>query len=218
MKCTDMKDSPEQILTKTIQVQATFDLINVLSPYVTFEKKPPHQRLYYTVDGVKMCYIIRSGVIKVRRDTDEFVMATLPTPNLAGITDMIPDTSGLYLELQDEAEVATITSAQAQQLIAETNSWELLAKHVTKVATNLFNNNIIMTAPTTYEVVKFHLVMLMSESVSVRESTSAAKYILERTRLSRSTVMKMLAQLKQGGYIQLDDGILIALNNLPARY
>ena len=39
MKCADMKDSPEQIFTKTIQVQATYDLIDVLSPYVTFEKK-----------------------------------------------------------------------------------------------------------------------------------------------------------------------------------
>ncbi|MCS3601728.1 MULTISPECIES: helix-turn-helix domain-containing protein [Buttiauxella] len=213
-----MKDSSDDIFTTTIQIQATFDLIDVLSPFVTFEKVPSQRRLYYTVDGVKMCYIIRSGLIKVCRNADEFVMATLPTPNIAGITDMIPDTSGVYLELQDEADIAILTTAHAQQLIAETNSWELLAKHITKVTTNLFNNNIIMTAPTTYEVVKFHLIMLIQEPASVREKTSAVKYILERTRLSRSTVMKMLAQLKQGGHIQLEDGILVTLNHLPARY
>jgi CRP-like cAMP-binding protein len=218
MKCADMRDSSKQIFTKTIQIQATFDLIDVLSPFVTFEKIPAHQRLYYVTEGVKMCYIIRSGLIKVCRDVDDFVMATLPTPNIAGITDMIPDTNGLYLELQDEAEIAILTTAKAQQLIAETNSWELLAKHIAKVTTNLFNNNIIMTAPTTYEVVKFHLIMLMQEPESVREKTSAVKYILERTRLSRSTVMKMLAQLRQGGYIQLDDGNLVALYHLPAKY
>jgi len=218
MTCADMKDSSDDIFTTTIQIQATFDLIDVLSPFVTFEKVPSQRRLYYTVDGVKMCYIIRSGLIKVCRNADEFVMATLPTPNIAGITDMIPDTSGVYLELQDEADIAILTTARAQQLIAETNSWELLAKHITKVTTNLFNNNIIMTAPTTYEVVKFHLIMLIQEPASVREKTSAVKYILERTRLSRSTVMKMLAQLKQGGYIQLEDGILVTLNHLPARY
>lgn len=218
MTCADMKDSSDDSFTMTIQIQATFDLINVLSPFVTFEKIPPQRRLYYTVDGAKMCYLIRSGLIKVRRDADEFVMATLPTPNIAGITDMVPDTSGVYLELQSEGEIATLTTARAQQLIAETNSWELLAKHITKVTTNLFNNNIIMTAPTTYEVVKFHLIMLTREPDSVRETTSAVKYILERTRLSRSTVMKMLAQLKQGGYIQLEDGILVTLNHLPARY
>jgi len=218
MKCADMKDSSDQSFTTTIQIQATFDLIDVLSPYVTFDKIPAFSRLYYAVDGVKMCYVIRSGIIKVRRDLDGLVMASLPTPNIAGISELLPNSSGLFLELQSEGEIATLTTTRAQQLIAETNSWELLAKHITKVTTNLFNNNIIMTAPTTYEVVKFHLIMLMREPVSVRETTSAVKYILERTRLSRSTVMKMLAQLKQGGYIQLDDGILVALNHLPARY
>ncbi|KFC81322.1 winged helix-turn-helix transcriptional regulator [Buttiauxella agrestis] len=213
-----MKDSSDDNFTTTIQIQATFDLIEVLSPFVTFEKFPPQRRLYYTEGGVKMCYIIRSGLIKVRRDADDFVMGTLRTPNIAGITNMIPDTSGLYLELQGEAEIAILTTARAQELIAETKSWELLARHIMKITTNLFNNNIIMTAPTTYEVVKFHLIMLMQEPESVREKTSAVKYILERTRLSRSTVMKMLAQLRQGGYIQLDDGILVALNHLPAKY
>lgn len=124
----------------------------------------------------------------------------------------------MFLELQIAGEITTRTTARAQQLIAETNFWERLAKYVAKVTTNLLNNNIIMTAPSTYEVVKFHLIMLIREPVSVRKTTSAVKYILERTRLSLSTVMKMLAQLKQGGYIQLDDGSLVALNHLPAKY
>ncbi|WP_434587311.1 helix-turn-helix domain-containing protein [Klebsiella sp. R390] len=41
---------------------------------------------------------------------------------------------------------------------------------------------------------------------------------MQRTRLSRSSVMKILAQLKQGGYIQLEDGVLTSLNHLPAKY
>ncbi len=213
-----MKDSSLKGITTVIQSQATFDLIDLLSPHVTFEKMPPKRRLYYFVDGERMCYIIRSGAIKIRRDVDEFVMASLPTPNLTGMTNMLPDDAGLFLDLLSEAEIAIMTTAKAHQIIAEANAWELMAGHIAKVSANLLKNNIIMTAPTTYEVVKFHLIMLMREPASVRESISAAKYILERTRLSRSTVMKMLAQLKQGGYIQLDDGILIALNDLPARY
>ncbi|MFZ3388077.1 helix-turn-helix domain-containing protein [Buttiauxella gaviniae] len=213
-----MKDSSLQGLTTVIQSQATFDLIDLFSPHVTFEKMPPQRRLYYFVDGERMCYIIRSGVIKVRRDVDEFVMASLPTPNLTGMTNMLPDDAGLFLEMQTEAEIAIITTAEAHQIIAEADAWELLAGHIAKVSANLLKNNIIMTAPTTYEVVRFQLVMLLREPESIRNSVSAAKYILERTRLSRSTVMKILAQLKQGGYIQLDDGLLTAVNHLPAKY
>jgi len=90
--------------------------------------------------------------------------------------------------------------------------------HIAKVTTNLFHNNIIMAAPSTYEVLRFQLLELMREPDSVRESISVSKYVLERTRLSRSTVMKMLAQLKQGGYIELEDGVLKALHHLPAKY
>lgn len=213
-----MKQSSEQSLPALIQSQATFDLIDMLSPHVTFEKIPAHRRFYYAIDEVNMCYIIRSGSIKVGRDVDDFIVSSMPVPNIAGITNLLPGNMGLYLETQSEAEIATITTLKAQQLIGDTNSWELLVQHIAKVSANLFKNNIIMSAPTTYEVLRFQLMTLIREPDSVRKSTSAAKYILERTRLSRSTVMKMLAQLKQGGYIELEDGILIALQHLPAKY
>ena len=58
----------------------------------------------------------------------------------------------------------------------------------------------------------------MQEPADLRQSNSAAKYILERTRLSRSTVMKMLSQLKQGGYIDIEDGVLKAVHRLPDKY
>ena len=213
-----MNDSSAKGLPKFIQSQATLDLIDLLSPHVSFEKIPAHRRLYYSVNNVNMCYIIRAGSIKVGRDIDSFVVASMPVPNIAGIGNFLSEDIGIYLETQSESEIATITAAQAQKLIGETQSWELLVNHIAKVTTNLLNNSMIITAPSTYEVLRFQLLALMREPEDVRLTTSAAKYILERTRLSRSTVMKMLAQLKQGGYIQLDDGILIALHHLPAKY
>lgn len=213
-----MKDSSAHGLPTLFQSQATFDLIDLLSPHVSFEKFPAHRRFYYSVNGINMCYIVRSGSIKVCRDIDGFVVASMPVPNIAGIANLLTENIDIYLETQSESEIATITTLQAQQLIGETQSWELLVNHIAKVTFNLLNTNIIMTAPSTYEVLRFQLMALMNEPDSVRESISAAKYVLERTRLSRSTVMKMLAQLKQGGYIQLDDGILIALHHLPAKY
>lgn len=38
------------------------------------------------------------------------------------------------------------------------------------------------------------------------------------TQLSRSTIMKVLAQLKQGGYVKIDNGILKEISHLPLRY
>ncbi|HEO9918192.1 TPA: helix-turn-helix domain-containing protein, partial [Enterobacter asburiae] len=43
-------------------------------------------------------------------------------------------------------------------------------------------------------------------------------YILEKTRLSRSRVMKILGDLRIGGYIEINRGILKKINKLPEKY
>ncbi|WBM72466.1 helix-turn-helix domain-containing protein [Buttiauxella sp. WJP83] len=214
-----MKPSePEQDEKLVIQSQATLDLVDMLSPLVTFEKVPALQRLYYSVDGVHMCYIIRSGSVMVRRDTDEIVITYLLVPNITGVSNLLPSSVGLFLETLSECEIAILTTDDARKLINDTNAWEALAGHIAKVSANLFKHNVIMTAPTAYQVVRFQLISLMQEEENIRETTSIIQYVLQRTRLSRSSVMKILAQLKQGGYIETKDGFLTKLNSLPARY
>ncbi|MFP2421499.1 helix-turn-helix domain-containing protein [Pseudescherichia vulneris] len=205
-------------MTTLAESQATRELIDVLTPYVVFEDVPPRTKLYLSIDGMNMCYILQSGLVKVGRETDDFVMSSLPTPNIFGITNRIPDASGLFLETLSVAKIATLKTERAHEIIAERNAWKLLVGHITKITTNLFKNNAIMTAPTSYDVLKFQLLALMREPDNLRQSTTAAKYILERTRLSRSTVMKMLSQLKVGGYIEIDDGMLKAVHRLPEKY
>ncbi|MGL4430257.1 MAG: helix-turn-helix domain-containing protein [Silvania sp.] len=211
-------NDPHEDLPQMHHSQATLDLIDKMSPHLHFETVPPRRRFYYVDRGIHMCIVIRSGVIRVRRDTDEIVISSVPVPNIMGIGNLMPKSSGLFIETLSECEVATLTAADAQQLVGELNAWNLLAGHITKVANNLFVHSIIMTAPTAYEVIRFQLYELMREKPEIRETTSAAKYILQRTRLSRSTVMKILAQLKQGDFIELDDGMLKVINKLPKKY
>lgn len=47
---------------------------------------------------------------------------------------------------------------------------------------------------------------------------TAEKYIREKTHLSRSGVMRILADLKTGGFIEMEEGRLIKINKLPAKY
>ncbi|MCS2158151.1 helix-turn-helix domain-containing protein [Scandinavium sp. H11S7] len=213
-----MKESFLQGMTTTVQSQATRDLIDVLTPYVTFEDVPANTQLHFSVEGVNLCYILLSGLVKVGRSTDDFVISSITTPNILGISNSVPHESGLYIETVSEARIATLPTARANEIIAQNNAWELLAGHMTVIASNLYKKSVLMTAATTYDVMKFQLIALMQEPADLRESHSAAKYILERTRLSRSTVMKMLSQLKLGGYIEIEDGVLKTVHRLPDKY
>ncbi|PLO66279.1 cyclic nucleotide-binding protein, partial [Klebsiella michiganensis] len=54
-----------------------------------------------------------------------------------------------------------------------------------------------------------------NEPEAIKNKITAANYILSRTFLSRSGVMRTLAKLKQLGAIQLHRGILVTMNQLP---
>ena len=213
-----MKESFLQGMTTLAKSQATRDLIDVLTPYATFEDVPANTQLQFSMDGVNLCYILLSGLVKVGRTTDDFVISSITTPNILGISNRVPHESGLYIETLSVARIATLPTARVHEIIGQNNAWEQFAGHMIIIASNLYRKNVLMTAPTTYDVMKFQLITLMREPADLRQSTSAAKYILERTRLSRSTVMKMLAQLKQGGYIEMEEGMLKAVHRLPEKY
>ena len=66
-----------------------------------------------------------------------------------------------------------------------------------------------------YEIIVHQLIELNNEPEAIKNKITAANYILSRTFLSRSGVMRTLAKLKQLGAIQLHRGILVTMNQLP---
>ncbi|WP_312213390.1 helix-turn-helix domain-containing protein [Pseudescherichia sp.] len=52
----------------------------------------------------------------------------------------------------------------------------------------------------------------------IRNQIKAASFIQRRTRLSRSQTMKILAELKKGNFIEINNGILMAINKLPVGF
>ena len=64
------------------------------------------------------------------------------------------------------------------------------------VYSRLYNNVMPQGAPTAYEMIRQQLIKLMEEDESYRSSVTAERYIREKTHLSRSGVMRILADLK----------------------
>lgn len=55
-------------------------------------------------------------------------------------------------------------------------------------------------------------------STGLPESIIVLNFIQRRTGISRSRTMKILSELKKGGYIHIDNGRLTALGKLPVAY
>lgn len=197
---------------------ATVELFEQLSPYVTFDVVLPGTRLYLFKEGNPYCYLLRSGICKLHHGPDEILINTMYVPSIIGVGGVLAANTALFLQIQTSAVIATATTHEIRQTIARLNLWELLSRHVYRVTNRFFMLSSYLNAPTAYEILRFQLIELMREPLEFRENISAALYIQQKTRLSRSSIMKILAQLKQGGFVTLENGILKEICHLPLKY
>lgn len=75
-----------------------------------------------------------------------------------------------------------------------------------------------LVTPSVFERVRYQLYELMSKPQSIRKSVTAENYMRSKTRLSRSGIMNALSELRKGGYITIEDGHLIDIKHIPARF
>ncbi|MEG2565997.1 MAG: helix-turn-helix domain-containing protein, partial [Acinetobacter sp.] len=86
------------------------------------------------------------------------------------------------------------------------------------VISRLYTINTNLTAASAYEVIRVQLLELMNEPTEYKNNVSAAHYIRQKTGLSRSSIMKILAQLRKGNYIRIENGTLKEIYRLPHKY
>ncbi|MNH71823.1 putative DNA-binding transcriptional regulator [compost metagenome] len=197
---------------------ATVELFEKLCPHVTFEVVLPGTRLYLFKEGEPYCYLIRSGICKLHHGPDEILINVMYVPSIIGVGGALAANAALFLHPQTISEIAIVPTQEIRQIIARDNLWEQLSRHIYRVTKRFFMLSSYLNAPTAYEILRFQLLELMHEPAEFRENISAAQYIQQKTRLSRSSIMKILSQLKQGGFVKLDNGILKEICHLPLKY
>ena len=71
-----------------------------------------------------------------------------------------------------------------------------------------------------YGIIRSNLLYMDSETTStLKERYTVVKYMQTFSRLSRSIILKILSELKVGGFIEMEKGKLIRISrNLPDRF
>lgn len=108
--------------------------------------------------------------------------------------------------------------ASFNQIIANDNLWEHFARLLMYSASRVYEHCAMISQLSAYDIICTQLVELMQEPESIREHTTAANYIKSRTWLSRSGIMRILSELRTGGYITMQRGVLQEINHLPLKY
>lgn len=179
---------------------------------------PARRRLGMQVGSERFCYLLLKGNVTVHRRSDDRLMTTATGPMLIGLGNLNRLEMDAYIKTLIPSEIAALKMTDVYDTVSSCQLWEVVAKHMMVVAGKLFHYSEQLTTPSSYDIVCAQLNELFNESPGIKNNTTAERYIREKTRLSRSGIMRILSALREGGYIELNRGILVNIIRLPERF
>jgi len=208
--------------TSQSSILRTSDYAHLLVDYLKRDAQVKHilprRRLSMQVGDERFCYLILKGRVTFYRQSDDLAMATVTAPSLIGIGNLQQMLMDGYIKTLVACDISILKMATVYDIISANQLWEPLAKHMMIVAGKAFESNEQLSAPSAYDIVRVQLNELFNEDPIIRNNITAERYIREKTHLSRSGIMRILAGLKAGGYIEMQRGVLINIVKLPEKY
>ncbi|WJV38364.1 helix-turn-helix domain-containing protein [Raoultella terrigena] len=171
--------------------------------------------LRYNKANKHQCYLLHSGSVTLNRRGDGMVLNTENAPFILGVSNQHASNGNLYVKVVENAHLSRLSVERFNLLTESYNLWKSLCYLLIYNASRVYAHSTMISQMSSYDLIRFQLKELMDERDEIRKNTTAANYIMNRTYLSRSGVMRILSVLKNEGYITLQRGVLVKLSELP---
>lgn len=208
-------------ITSALAAKPVADINNIIehvSPFATRFNANKGEILRYYSGNKRTCYLLHNGSVTLNRRGDGMVLNSEHDTFVLGVSNQFSQSENLYLRVYENAEMSRLSLERFNLLIESCGLWESLCKLLIYTTSRVYEHCTLISQMSSYEIIRFQLQELMNESERIRTSITAANYIQNRTYLSRSGIMRIIAELREAGYIELNRGILIAINHLPLKY
>lgn len=171
---------------------------------------------YYRNDS-RQCFLLTHGSVALHRRGDGIILNSESAPFILGVSSQF-SSEHLYVRALETSEMASVSLDCFNQVVARQNLWEHFSHLLIYTASRVYEHCAQISQMSAYDIIRFQLVELMQEPEVVRLNITAAAYIKSRTYLSRSGIMRILAELRTGKYITMERGVLIDIRHLPRKY
>lgn len=164
-------------------------------------------------------YLVTKGRVDIWRGADNRLVETAFAPSILGLQGSTYRSQYYHLKFSADVEVSTVSLQAAMEMVEQQSLWRDVFNYQGYLNDRQLHHESMLINSSTYETVCLFLNDLSHYSDSERAKLSVADYILQRSNLARSGVMKVLADLRFGGYIDIQHGKLIKiLNSFPHNY
>ena len=194
------------------------DVEAIINATATFPEKTLKKWQKIRTADSEYIHIVMSGEVEFRRNSDELSMFIIRSPFIIGLASIFYSSDHSYVIARSNVVVRSIKKDDFKQLITEKNLWPELSKVLSWYVCVLGKRDDILVARSAYSVVREFLIEINDLITLHHRDINIYDYIQEYTNLARSTIIKILSDLKKGHYIVVEKGKLVSLNSLPERY
>ncbi|MFX2575446.1 helix-turn-helix domain-containing protein [Enterobacter quasiroggenkampii] len=194
------------------------EMENIISATEGYEEKTLKKWQKITTVDNEFIHVIVSGEVEFRRESDELCMFTLQGQCVFGLSSIFYNSSHMYGLVRSNTVVRSIPKDAFSQLMTEKGLWPELTKVLAWYICMLSKRDDVLVARSAYSVVREFLLEINELIVHHQRDINVYDYIQEYTNLARSTIIKILSDLKKGQYIVVEKGRLLNITNLPEKY
>lgn len=162
--------------------------------------------------------VILEGMVYLNRDQDMLIGIT-EAPFIIGLAEGVINTGVQYkLTTINHCVGYSVPSLQTMKLIEMNQLWREAFCWLAWQNRILEQRDIELIGSNSYEQIRATLISMVEWDENLRSRIGVMNYIHQRTKISRSVVAEILAALRNGGYIEMNRGKLMAINRLPSKY
>ncbi|MBN6045655.1 helix-turn-helix domain-containing protein [Citrobacter sp. ku-bf4] len=194
-------------------------VMKALEPHLQYESFPANTRFLINQKFQSECYFVRSGAVSLYRYPDDVLLEVFDAPTVRGYIPLHKEIKSEYIiKVLMPSEIAVIDKDKLFSLLTELSLWEAFSRYQMALISSVSEVLYKLSSPNSYDSIRYQIIELMEKPKEIREMITAENYIRCKTRISRSSIMRILSDLKSGGYIVIERGILREVKNLPHKY
>ncbi|MGL4429837.1 MAG: helix-turn-helix domain-containing protein [Silvania sp.] len=194
-------------------------IIQKLTPVGTPMTKARGTRLSMDRNGEKVCYILLSGYVSFCSLATNKTVAYVYPEAILGLTEILTTTVIGHFRVEEDCALLRVSLTDLQAMLGENHDlWQDITYFLCFMVQRMYARDASLNGATSYEVIKSLLMDLNMQPTEIKVKTNVSKYIMERVVMSRSNIMSVLSQLQKGGYIEIENGCMVSLKALPAKW
>lgn len=159
---------------------------------------------------------LTDGVVSLHRKLDDLLIANVTAPYIFGGVMNNVEHRYYYIRLKSRARVRWVDKKTFIKTVEKHHLWIYLCQISSHILSYMVDRDLTLVNNDRYSIVRTYIHEI-NESTE-RYSTNVISYISDRSGLSKSGIAAILMELKKGGYIKMNNGVLIEITvDLPQK-